>query len=341
MRRIYSVFFCIIALKSDFVYNVVLSLIYIIIMHYNTAPKVLISKTPKAYKDKKLNNANFGNFSHNDYQVFLHLVSKIGGVDKEGKYLQPEQLQREYILTAKEFSEVFYTDIDNSYRYLKKAIDKLMKTDIKVERPDNQSIVRINVCSKAEYKKKEGLITLKFTDDIMPYLSQVRKKFVLYNLKEIANFNSLFTTRLYELIQEFKDTGYIVRSVEQLRTIFAVGNNFQRYNDFKKRTFDHACKEINLNHAMNLGYEEIKKGRKVVAIKFIFNKTKIYKVTNQKTGVEKNFYAKPESKPKKQKNKTKIINSDILEGQLAFSYIKKEPKPIQSILAKVLNKFKY
>jgi hypothetical protein len=49
---------------------------------------------------------------------------------------------------------------------------------------------------------------------------------------------------------------------------------------------------------------------------------------------------KPESKPKKQKNKTKIINSDILEGQLAFSDIKKEPKPIQSILAKVLNKFK-
>jgi len=309
-------------------------------MHYNKSPKVLTSKTPKAYKNKKLNNANFGNFSHNDYQVFLHLVSKIGGVDKEGKYLQPEQLQREHTLTAKEFSEVFCTNIDNSYRYLKKAINKLMKTDIKVERPDNQNIVRINICSKAEYKKKEGLITLKFTDDIMPYLSQVRKKFVLYNLKEIANFNSLFTTRLYELIQEFKDTGYIIRSVEQLRTIFAVGNNFQRYNDFKKRTFDHACKEINFNHAMNLGYEEIKEGRKVVAIKFIFKKTKIHKITNRKTGVEKNFYIKPEQLIKKSKKKSKVILPDVLDGQLAFDNIKKEPKPIQSILAKVINKFK-
>ena len=192
------------------------------------------------------------------------------------------------MLTAKEFSEVFNTDIDNSYRHLKNAVDKLMKTDIKVEKPENQSIVRINVCSQAEYTKREGRITIKFTDSIMPYLSQVRQKFVLYNLKDIANFNSLYTTRLYELIQEFKDTGYMIKSVDKLRDIFAVGSFFKRYNDFKKRTFDHACKEINNNYEMDLKYEEIKEGRKVVAVKFIFNKTKILKVTNQRTGIEKN-----------------------------------------------------
>ena len=76
-------------------------------MYKNNSSSILKSKTPKVYKDNKLNQANFGNFTHNDYQVFLHLVSKIGGVDKEGRYLQPEQLQREHVLTAKEFSEVF------------------------------------------------------------------------------------------------------------------------------------------------------------------------------------------------------------------------------------------
>jgi len=249
-------------------------------------------------------------------------------------------LQREHTLTAKEFSEVFNTDIDNSYGYLKKAIDKLMKTDIRVESPKNQSIIRINICSQAEYTKKEGRITIQFTDSIMPYLAQVRKKFVLYNLKEIANFNSLYTTRLYELIQEFKDTGYMIKSIEKLRKIFAVGDKFKKYNHFKSRTFDHACKEINFNHAMNLGYEEIKEGRKVVAIKFIFKKTKIHKITNRKTGVEKSIYIKPEQLINKPKKKSKVALPDVLEGQLAFDNIKKEPKPIQSILAKVLNKFK-
>jgi plasmid replication initiation protein len=309
-------------------------------MSKDSLPKVLKSKTPKAYKNKKLNNANFGNFTHNDYQVFLHLVSKIGGVDEVGKYLQPEQLQREYALTAKEFSEVFSADVDNSYRHLKKAVNKLMRTDIKVEDQKNQSITRINICSKAEYKKRDGCITIKFTDDIMPYLSQVRQKFVLYNLKEIANFGSLYTTRLYELIQEFKDTGYMIKSVERLRDIFAVGESFKRYNDFKRYTFDHACKEINNNHELNLGYEEIKEGRKVIAVKFVFKKTRIHKVTNQKTGVEKNFYVKPKQKTKKETKQIASPKTAILEGQMSFQEIKKEPQPIQSIFSKVLNKFK-
>jgi plasmid replication initiation protein len=309
-------------------------------MSKDSLPKVLKSNSPKAYKNKKLNNANFGNFTHNDYQVFLHLVSKIGGVDEVGKYLQPEQLQREYALTAKEFSEVFSADVDNSYRHLKKAVNKLMRTDIKVEDQKNQSITRINICSKAEYKKRDGCITIKFTDDIMPYLSQVRQKFVLYNLKEIANFGSLYTTRLYELIQEFKDTGYMIKSIERLRDIFAVGESFKRYNDFKRYTFDHACKEINNNHELNLGYEEIKEGRKVIAVKFVFKKTRIHKVTNQKTGVEKNFYIKPKQKTKKETKQIASPKPDILEGQMSFQEIKKEPQPIQSIFSKVLNKFK-
>ena len=58
-------------------------------MTKNQLPKVLNSKTLKTYKNKKLNTANFGDFTHTDYQVFLHLISKIGGVNEVGKYLQP------------------------------------------------------------------------------------------------------------------------------------------------------------------------------------------------------------------------------------------------------------
>ena len=215
---------------------------------------VFSSKTVKVFKNKKLNTANFGNFTHNDYQVFLHLVSKIGGVDEFGKYLQPEQLQREHTLTAKEFSKVFDTDIHHSYRVLKKAVDRLMKTDIKVERIDLKELWRINICSMAKYNKNEGYITIEFTDRIMPYLAQVKQKFVLYNLKEIANFSSLYTTRLYELIQEFKETGWVLKSIDQLREIFAVGNKFKPYNDLKKRTFAHGCQEINDQYDMEVRF---------------------------------------------------------------------------------------
>jgi hypothetical protein len=35
------------------------------------------------------------------------LLSKLGSVDKNGKYLQPEELKREHTLSAKEFAYLF------------------------------------------------------------------------------------------------------------------------------------------------------------------------------------------------------------------------------------------
>lgn len=314
--------------------------IVISIMKKVSPPGIFQSKTLKTYKNKKLNNANFGNFTLNDYQVFLHLISKIGGVDGFGKYLQPERLQREHVLTAKEFSEIFEVDIHTCYGILKKAVDKLMKTDIRVERIELKEIWRINVCSMAKYNKGDGYITVEFTDRIMPYLAQVREKFVLYNLKEIANFGSLYTTRLYELIQEFKETGWMLKSIDQLREAFAVGNKFRAYNDFKKYTFAHACKEINDNYDMGLRFEEEKKGRKVTAVKFFFKQTIVSQVTNQKTGITTNIYKKPKALVKNKNAKTKSINTDVLEDELSLKNIlmKDEPLSIKSRLSSLLTK---
>ena len=311
-------------------------------MKKDSFPEVFNSKTPKLYKNKKLNNANFGNFTLNDYQVFLHLVSKIGGVDEFGKYLQPEQLQREHLLTAKEFSDIFEVDIHTCYRILKKALDKLMKTDIKVERIELKEVWRINICSMAKYNKGEGYVSIKFTDDIMPYLSQVTKKFVLYNLKEISNFGSLYTTRLYELIQDFKETGWMLKSISQLREAFAVGDKFKAYRDFKIKTFAHACQEINDNYDIGLRFEEQKEGRKVVAVKFFFKQTIVTQVTNQKTGKTTNIYSKPKTQTnirKKVKQASLSSSLDILEGQLSFMELKPEVKPMKSILSSILSKF--
>jgi len=256
------------------------------------------SKTPKIYKNKKLNNANFGTYNLNDYQVFLQLISKIGGVDELGKYLQPEQLPREHIITAKEFSQQFGIDVNTAYGVLKRASGKLARTAITLEQPELFQIWDIAVCEISKYNLKEGSLTVKFTESIMPYLAQVKQKFVLYNLKEVANFGSLYSTRLYELIQEFKDTGWLLKSVEQLREVFAVGKKYAEYKSFKARTFTHAVDEINAQYDINLKFEEIKEGRKVVAIRFEFKPTFIKHAINPITGKPKNVYIKPKLKTK-------------------------------------------
>lgn len=253
-------------------------------------------KTPKVYKNKKLNQANFGDFGLSDYQIFLYLVSKIGGVDQNGKYLQPSELKREHNLSAVEFKKFFNVDDSNTYKHLKKSVKKLMKTSIKIK--EENSLLEINVCSQARYQESNGAIEVRFTEEIMPYLSQVREKFVLYNLREIGRFRSIYTTRLYEALQEFKDTGMMIKSVEQLRSLFAVQDKHKQYRDFKRKTFAKACEEINHNFELDLTFEEIKEGRQVVAIKFSFKKTEKLEAINPKTGEAKNIYKKPKQKPR-------------------------------------------
>ncbi len=261
---------------------------------------LLKCKTHKVYKNKKLNNANFGTYNLNDYQVFLQLVSKIGGVDEVGKYLQPESLQREHTITAKEFSSCFGIDLNTAYGVLKRASNRLARTAVTLEKPELFQIWDIPICQNSIYNTKNGSLTVKFNEDIMPYLAQVKKKFVLYNLKEVANFGSLYSTRLYELIQEFKDTGLLVKSVEQLREVFAVGNKFPLYANFKVKTFSHALDEINSQYEIDLKFEEIKEGRKVVAVRFEFKPTFTRRVVDPYTGKERNIYIKPKQKTKRQ-----------------------------------------
>jgi len=290
-----------------------------------------MSRELKPYKSSKLNTANFGNMTQNDYNVYLHLISKIVKVDDKGNYLKPEQLKREYHLTAKEYNQIFNCDMKNAYSFLKKACKKLMKTSVNIEKVDLKQIWEINVCSHAVYNENEGSITVMFTDSIMPYLSQVRDQFVIYNLKEVSNFKSIHSIRLYEQIQQFKDTGYFVKSLSQLRNIFAVGNKYKNYNDLKKKTFAHAVKEINKHYHIDLDFQEIKEGRKVAAIKFTFNKTKIAKRYRQ-DGTYTNEYIKP-----KEKSKYPDI---VLEGQLSFEEKTQNKEQVGNVASNIIQNLK-
>jgi len=254
------------------------------------------SKTPKVYKSPKLNQSNFGDFTHTDYQVYLMLLSKLGGVDKNGKYLQAEELKREHTLSAKEFGQMFKMAPSNSYVALKKAVNKLLKTDITVPEEGTTSYWRINVCSQAKYVKDEGKIEVQFTDSIMPYLKQVKERFMVYNLAEISNFKSIYATRLFELLQEFKETGWMEKSLEQLRHAFSVGSKYTNYGHFKSRTIVPACEEINKNYHMKVRFEEIKEGKSVVAIRFTFKPILVLRSINESTGEIKKRFTKHESK---------------------------------------------
>lgn len=252
----------------------------------------------KVYKSKKLNQAGLGNLNLSDYQIFLQLISQIRNVDAIGNPLPVDQLQRIHTLTAKDYANQFNVDIDNAYKMIKSSVKKLMNTTITIP-PDLFNVeVELNICSMAKYHNNEGHIEIKFTDDIMPHLVKVKSQYLLYNLKEIANFGSLYTTRLYELIQEFKTTGYVIKSIAELRHLFQTSTKYKEYKSFKLRCLTHAINEINTQYpTINLSINEIRINRAVTSIELIFNKTYLIQSINPITMQPKNVQIKPKQMP--------------------------------------------
>jgi plasmid replication initiation protein len=231
-------------------------------------------KLKKVQKSNELNQANFSDFSLTCYRVLLNLISNIQQRDLQGNQISLPVIDRECTLSAKEYAEEFNLSGNTAYEILKEASDKILKTVFTTK--TDIGILKIHICSQIHYIEKEGRIDIRFTEEIMPHLAELSKNFTMYNLKDISKFNSIYSTRIYELIMQFKTTGLFEISIEKLRHTLGCKDTFSKYNDFKRYVISHAVNEINSHYKLELNFEEIKQGRKIEKIIFRFRKALIH-----------------------------------------------------------------
>lgn len=249
-------------------------------------------KKQKVYKHNKLNNASM-RLTGSDYKVYLNAIALVRNA-RTGDFIP-----NECVLSAKEFSEVMKIDIDNAYKILKSTADKLVKNQITIEKPELFETQVINIVDSATYSKRHGTIKIEFTKSLMEYL-KASKNYTMYNLNEIADLTSIYAIRLYELIQQYKTTGYIKRTIEELRKIFKLDETeYKLYGDFKRKVITQAVKEICEKTEFGIEVEEIKESRKVTTLKFHFNP--MLKIESFSTDGKKRVYFRNSKKSEKQK----------------------------------------
>jgi plasmid replication initiation protein len=123
---------------------------------------------------------------------------------------------------------------------------------------------------RKEYVKDEGKITLYFSPEIIPYLSQLSEKFTAYKLKYASQFKSSYSIRLYETLVQWSPTGEREVKIDWLREIFQVEDKYKAINDFKKYIIDPAIADINEHSNIWAEYGQCKSGRTVTHFLFQF-----------------------------------------------------------------------
>ena len=229
---------------------------------------------------------------------------------------------------------------DSAYSHLKKTCESLFTNVVTVELPDKSEIVRTRWVYMVSYMEKEGKIKLRFTPEMMPFLTQISRNFTKYKLSDVLKFKSAYSYRLYELLCRWERNEHTV-SIDWLREKFQLTDKYERMDNFKKDVIDVAVGEISATSNIKVTYEQIKRGRNIVAFRFIYSRKQDNKAIKSSSFVDisdAQIVAVQEvQQPIDAKINIDIFQFNDKDKQLAKNALAKVPEATQHI---ILNIFK-
>jgi len=192
------------------------------------------------------------------------MIKPVDVVDKANKV--PYQLDYEF--NIRDYCKVCGIDYDAGKNYadikaiLKHLSDRSMWLD------DGNGEVLVRWLSKVRTNKKSGIANIRLDEDLVPFLFDLGQKFTQYQLYNILAMKSAFSVRLYELMKSYAFQKSKIFQLDELKKLLGVENvkSYNRFPDFRRKVLEKAQQEINELTDINVIFEPITKGKKVVEI---------------------------------------------------------------------------
>jgi len=153
-----------------------------------------------------------------------------------------------------------------AYRDLKEAVNRLYERSISLDIDDK--LIKMRWVQRIEFTDNQGIIALRFSKDILPFISNVKANFTQYMLSEISKMQGAYSVRVYELLVQYKTTGERSISIEDFRFMLDLGTRYKQFNDLLKRVIEPSVDEINEQSDLKVTATPQKTGRKFTHIKF-------------------------------------------------------------------------
>lgn len=228
-----------------------------------------------------------------------------------------------YSVSVADYAALIGSESGSVYNELAAAALRLKRREVWIkENPngegDKEETLVTGWVQSIRYRKTEGRIELRFTKDMLPYLTQLTEQFTRYTLADVAKMTSAHGMRLYELLCQWHAAGEREVSVKWLREAFQLGGKYPAIKDFKKRVIEPAVEQINEHSPLWCKWDQRKTGRRVSHLVFTFGE----KASKSPQKIRK---GKPgASTEKKDKNATGAIYG------IPMAVIKTKAKPGES-----------
>ena len=163
----------------------------------------------------------------------------------------------------------------SAYELLEDIADEMLKSLVVLENPVEGSRIKFQILSHAKYYDDQGIIELKFHDEMRPLLLRLQQHFTQIPLDVFLRLKSGYAMKMYVRVRSWnpRDSRNHLQSwemdVDQVRGFFGLDKDEYKEPKFiASGVLKRAMRELNERADLTFRYEPIKEGRKLVGWAF-------------------------------------------------------------------------
>jgi len=202
------------------------------------------------------------NFSTLEQRIFVAMVAQL---KRESEFPIIE-------IPLSDICEMSGTDKSNLYREAEHLCDNLASRTIGVhDRTNEKGVPRYTSypCFRfCRHVKGSGVIEAKFSEELEPYLLELKEQFTLYLLKVFLRLRSKYATQIYELMKMRQGISKLEMSTTEFRRKLGLEDKYKRFSSLKARVIEQAQGELKEKADVYFTYRVIREGRTPKRIEF-------------------------------------------------------------------------
>ena len=175
---------------------------------------------------------------------------------------------------ASRYAEAFGVTRQTAYEVLIEAETSLFKRYFTFLDERDGKPVKSHWVSQAKYLDNEAIIEIMLTPAVVQEITRIdaieaKTLFTRFALEQVATMKSVYSVRLYELLNQWRQAKKVSFDLDVFRGQLGVEDTeYKAMSDFKKRVLDLAVNEINEKSDLTVSYEQVKKGVAITGFKF-------------------------------------------------------------------------
>lgn len=233
-------------------------------MTYDERTEVLLSRENKIVKHNDIIQKSRFELSLVEQKTINFLVSLIKP-KKDCTDLQP----LEYTFEISQYCKICGIDYANgkNYKQVRDTLKSLRDKSVIVTLSNGME-TSVSWLNKFWSNKGTGQAKIRFDEDMAPYLFELCNNTTRYELLNVLPMKSKYSVRMYEISRSWAKLSSKTYKIEELRKMLNIPDNeLINFKDFRRRVLEKSQQEINEHTDLNIYYEPITKGRKVIRIR--------------------------------------------------------------------------